>query len=811
MDTSTARRLHTINHNLRCHHGEINKLHAKETFNNIYINGDKGTRLSNGVLTGLGLPVNNSDAVNKEYVHNVIQGLDLKESVVAASIENISNLNDIPSPLYIDGHEIKHGDRVLLKNQTNKSENGTYTYKQNQLVKQVNDKSNIEQKNENIESRNENIELMNENIELRNESVNILEHTDDWKLQSVTNAFIFVENGIINKSTGFVAVSDGEEKIGGEHNVIFTIFSENTSIKGSKNINVSKGDVISLKDNIDLSGTIKANTVETSNIKSSSFINITSEKASLGLKGDEVKINGTLVSYSNNDIGKSNHYFDNMYVHNIHTKGQIKGHLHGNAATTTALATARTIGGVSFDGTADISLPGVNSSGNQDTSGNAATTTALATARTIGGVSFDGSANIDIGLNNLSDCLVANNSLFIGNDISSTKGDKNIAIGKESLGYNASNGTSETTSSHTSGVVRTGFTNSWQTITPNAGYENHSISEIDLYFKYSTGAANLKLEIYDSSSGNSSNPNNLFGNSILLGTAINSSITAGSSATVGTFVFDPPVNISGTVYIWLKDNSGSSDISIVFNDQSEYTDGGAGNNYGRLNHVVRGNSPNSASGNHNVALGYQSLNSITSGSNNIGINNLSGTTITTGTNNICIGYQADVSSVAASNQVVIGQGAKGHGDNIAVIGNSSCTAWHPPEDDQIDLGSSSYRFKDIHATNGTIQTSDMRQQKSIENINIGLDFINELRPVSYKWKTGKNNNNKKYGLIAQEVETVLQQNGIYNKDEIIKYDSESDNYGISYTELIAPLIKSVQELSNKNDQLHEEINFLKQQ
>ena len=58
------------------------------------------------------------------------------------------------------------------------------------------------------------------------------------------------------------------------------------------------------------------------------------------------------------------------------------------------LATARTIGGVSFDGSANINLPGVNTSGTQDTSGNAATATTLATARTIGGVSFDGSANI---------------------------------------------------------------------------------------------------------------------------------------------------------------------------------------------------------------------------------------------------------------------------------------------------------------------------------------------------------------------------------------------------------------------------------
>jgi len=66
------------------------------------------------------------------------------------------------------------------------------------------------------------------------------------------------------------------------------------------------------------------------------------------------------------------------------------------ADTTTALATARDIGGVSFDGTANINLPGVNTSGNQDTSGNAATATALETARNIHGVSFDGTGNIDL-------------------------------------------------------------------------------------------------------------------------------------------------------------------------------------------------------------------------------------------------------------------------------------------------------------------------------------------------------------------------------------------------------------------------------
>ena len=72
------------------------------------------------------------------------------------------------------------------------------------------------------------------------------------------------------------------------------------------------------------------------------------------------------------------------------------GSTTGNAATATALANARNIGGVSFDGTAAINLPGVNTSGNQDTSGNAATATILATSRNIGGVAFNGSASINL-------------------------------------------------------------------------------------------------------------------------------------------------------------------------------------------------------------------------------------------------------------------------------------------------------------------------------------------------------------------------------------------------------------------------------
>ena len=98
--------------------------------------------------------------------------------------------------------------------------------------------------------------------------------------------------------------------------------------------------------------------------------------------------------------------------------GNVSGDVTGNADTATALETARNIGGVSFDGTASINLPGVNTTGNQNTTGNAATATAWETGRTIsltGDVTgtvtgVDGSGNASIAT------TIAANSVALGTD-----------------------------------------------------------------------------------------------------------------------------------------------------------------------------------------------------------------------------------------------------------------------------------------------------------------------------------------------------------------------------------------------------------
>ena len=125
----------------------------------------------------------------------------------------------------------------------------------------------------------------------------------------------------------------------------------------------------------------------------------------------------------------------NLDGNDIDGVGTITGALNGNATTATSLATARTIGGVSFDGTSNINLPGVNTTGNQDTSGNAATATSLATARTIGGVSFDGTSNI-----NLPGVNTTGNQDTTGNAATAT-----VAARATNVETNANNSTNEST------------------------------------------------------------------------------------------------------------------------------------------------------------------------------------------------------------------------------------------------------------------------------------------------------------------------------------------------------------------------------
>ena len=153
-----------------------------------------------------------------------------------------------------------------------------------------------------------------------------------------------------------------------------------------------------------------------------------------------------------------------------------------------------------------------------------------------------------------------------------------------------------------------------------------------------------------------------------------------------------------------------------------------------------------------------------------------------------------VQSGGFANQVLLNNGV------LTRFGNNVV----PQVDNSYDLGAGSNRWDDVFATNGTIQTSDARQKKDIADLDLGLEFVQKLRPVNYKFIDGKRTHQ---GFIAQELEKVIQDSGKTTEQvaSLIHSTSseeglEHDVYGIRYTELIAPMVKAIQELKAELDE-----------
>jgi len=125
----------------------------------------------------------------------------------------------------------------------------------------------------------------------------------------------------------------------------------------------------------------------------------------------------------------------------------------------------------------------------------------------------------------------------------------------------------------------------------------------------------------------------------------------------------------------------------------------------------------------------------------------------------------------------------------------------PSSDNAYRCGGSGARWTQIWAVNGLIQTSDGNDKENIKECELGLDFINDLKPKKYNWKNEKKSDIN-YGIIAQDLEETLNKHGCCDFKGLHKPKDENDKYGINYSQLIPILIKSIQELSN-------EVNILK--
>ena len=145
-------------------------------------------------------------------------------------------------------------------------------------------------------------------------------------------------------------------------------------------------------------------------------------------------------------------------------------------------------------------------------------------------------------------------------------------------------------------------------------------------------------------------------------------------------------------------------------------------------------------------------------------------------------------------------------------------------------GQSDKKWSTVYATSPAINTSDRNQKKEIEESDLGINLINKLKPVKYKF-IENTSNRFHYGLIAQDVSGSLNELGVETKDfagyiEMNMYASGSNKisnlsslkeendisewmpvkeYGLRYEEFISPMIKAIQQLSAKVDELEARI------
>ena len=264
-------------------------------------------------------------------------------------------------------------------------------------------------------------------------------------------------------------------------------------------------------------------------------------------------------------------------------------------------------------------------------------------------------------------------------------------------------------------------------------------------------------------------------------------------------------------------NSGTNNVAVGYQTGFPVT---TGNHNTLIGHLAGRNLGGGAS--HTTLIGMQAgTNMNTSGDTfNVCIGSEAGDVITSGVNNTIIGTAADPSAAGGTNQIVIGYGVAGQGDNFAVIGNGSTTRLYIADD----------QGGQLFAGTSTINTSDKRIKKDIEDSNLGLDFINKLRPVNYKKREVteyddslkkkmswyKNNTTPRVlekeqkektrvGFIAQEVGKVLKDLGFADNNEIIEIDKDTTQQGLAYERFVPSLVKAVQELSAKVEQLENKL------
>ena len=450
-----------------------------------------------------------------------------------------------------------------------------------------------------------------------------------------------------------------------------------------------------------------------------------------------------------------------------------------------------------------------------------------------------GSQNTALGADTLKNCTDGTHNVALGYSANfANAGDYNVAVGSGALvsnvgnrnvavGYQALNATDNSGDGYSVGIGYKALT-----AANGTGIENVAIGG-NAGLAMTTGHENVLIGSGAGASTTNSDDSILIGYHAGQGADITTDgiigigyqalqvLTSGSGSTAIGYQAGKSINVgdqnTALGYKALTLNTvGEYNVAIGYETLETNVHGSFNTGVGRMAlEMVAPNDPGGGGSvaTHNTGIGASAGGDISTGTFNTSLGSNSGhdgtNNLTTGTQNTFLGAYTNGSGANAGNQTVIGYNADGTGDNEIALGNTSISAIK------------------AQVTSITAYSSDERTKKDVADYDLkGVDFIKELKlktylyknPVDFpdeirhsKWDAKDEDGNliherpsdpteTQVGLIAQEVEAALAKHGVGNV-ETYAPTQDSGIKTLTYGNLIFPLIKAVQELSARVEEL----------
>ena len=393
-----------------------------------------------------------------------------------------------------------------------------------------------------------------------------------------------------------------------------------------------------------------------------------------------------------------------------------------------------------------------------------------AVGRSAAGSTTTGTLNTAVGYTALLANTTGNDNVAVGNTALSTNiaGIENVAIGSGALGTNTESGNTavghRALFSNTTAIENVAVGD--RALQANTtGNENSAVGRHSLIAN-TTGTQNTALGVDTLGANTTGSYNTAVG-----GGALATSTTAGQNTAIGNGAMQVSTTAEQSTAVGVSalggNTTGSFNVSVGYSAMVAATTAASC-----------------------TAVGWKALNAITTTANStaVGIDALllstggtctalgaeAGNTITTGANDTCVGYNAQASGATVSNEFTLGN---------ASVGTLRC------------------------AQTTITAISDRRDKKDIQSLELGLAFVEKLKPVKFKWamRDGTEKPDKfEAGFIAQDLQVA--QAGVEWLGLV--YESNPDRLEASPGKLIPILVNALQDLSLKNKELSARVDEL---